>query len=371
MSVVSHVVDVLASVARRPRPLRRVRGGELVEVEAEVKPLDENPFKSPGRAEWLEYVAVDGSSRTLPFTSLVLFIASVGVYDVRRRERVYPTLYGQLRRPFLALKAPKEVLEEVEEKLKGVVIVKSPAGDYYDEDYDEEHAASELRAGLETWALEELAEGQAVVVDGPVYFAYPGVYRGDDPRVRAQRALLQERIEALKRRELVVGVVKRVENAHLLSAWAGLEGHNDAAVVEHLAHSRGVDRLLLGPFLASYKTGRRGSTQSPAAHPHSGGLELPDKVFWYVYIKTPIFSKVFRIEVLKEHYDKGSLAEELAGYLASKLSERGLPLGVDVADRLAKLASAAIFKGVFEAGLFKGLSPAHDAYEHYAALQTP
>lgn len=336
-----------------------------------VKAVDGKLVKQPVASWSGGYTIIDGSSRRIRYATSTLFIGAVATYSTMTGELWGYPIPAEFkpRTKFLALRSYSEVLKEVEKD--GVeVYVKSPAGDYYNEEYPEEDVASELRTALETWALENIQDS-VVVVDGPVYFAYPGLFTGSTPQIKAQRELLKRRIEALEQHELVLGIVKRIEHANLLTRcnefleqaekWGvRAEGLPDVHIVESVARTLKMRTIVLGPFKAAYKSSRL------EAH-----IYAPDKVFWYVYVEEPyLYRRVFRIEVLDNQYKQYSeTAESLALHLASRLSTRGLPLYLEVVDKYAKKLSAATFLTIFNASIYKGITPTHDSYEEMRAVQ--
>ena len=119
-------------------------------------------------------VAVDGSTRKLAGPHFSAYVVGVAVYGLGGKTIDF--IPGGLGRRFLALRAPREVLTQVErDERLDFLVVKRSDGAYLDEDCDctEEDIFDEVRVSAESEALIRVAErggGGLAVVDGPIYF---------------------------------------------------------------------------------------------------------------------------------------------------------------------------------------------------------
>ena len=331
------LADYLASAKRALKPLR-VREAEDSQPYA-VKPLEGAPVRRVEGGAWrFAPVAVDGSTRKLAGPHFSAYVVGVAVYGLG--EKAVDFIPGGLGRRFLALRAPREVLTQVERDGRlDFLIVKRSDGAYLDESCDctDEDVFDEVRVSMESEALLRVAErggGGLAVVDGPIYFDHWAKTRLLNIRMAA--------VEGLRRAGFAaVGVVKRVDKSQKLCAQEALDAlsvevdHrycNDAYVASNAAPKSGI--YLMGPFHLSY----------------AGGdlryYAFPDKVFWYA----SVHGSVFRVEMLHDDFRRlGGEAEEVAAWLAWTATSRWIPYVIDVVDAHAKRLTANLLIALREA----------------------
>ncbi len=302
------------------------------------------------------FACLDSSSRSIGFHGFRVFFAGLALL----------TPGGVWVRPgnvvdveFMALKSFESILAEVE-KLGLNVKVRSPVGEYYGEEYKDDNIGDELRLQIENIGLEDIvgsslsANIDFILVDGPVYPTPPIMFLKSfqgSKYVRAFEKLIKDRLNVLSRREcLAIGFVKRcgfsrklykdpVVKEFFVKYYGGPPSEVwDPIIVECIVEKYFAERgflcpmLLLGPFKISY-----------------GLSYMPDKVFWYAYVRMPKGDYVYRFEVLKEDADKFGLdvIEEIISKLLRTSSVNGVPLGVEVVDRLGKRLTAAIYREMY------------------------
>jgi hypothetical protein len=304
-----------------------------------VEPLDDQLVKAVASGRTLpRFVSIDGSSRSLFTPTFSIHIASVAVYGASPgAPSTCPGDLG-LAAPYLAVRAPRGVLKEVEARFPFVKV--SHNNRYFDEGYrDEDDIAELLRTSLENEAL-GLALGQGgesvVVVDGPLYLSHMAI-----------ADVAAKRLEILGKGARAVGVVKRVENSAKLCRGEVLEALglavdrgrcNDAYVAQRLG--RGLGFTLIGPFKLRWE--------------HKGLMQymFRDVVFWYVNA----MGFVYRVEALAESADEG-----IVEALAKSTTERGVPYPIDVVDRYAKRVTASLLVFLGERARARGVSPTYDS----------
>jgi hypothetical protein len=331
------LADYLASAKRalKPLPLREAEDSRPYAV----KPLEGAPVRRVEGGAWrFAPVAVDGSTRKLAGPHFSAYVVGVAVYGLG--EKAVDFIPGGLGRRFLALRAPREVLTQVERDGRlDFLIVKRSDGAYLDESCDctDEDIFDEVRVSMESEALLRVAErggGGLAVVDGPIYFDHWAKTRLLNVRMAA--------VEGLRRAGFAaVGVVKRVDKSQKLCAQEVLDALsvevdrrycNDAYVASNAAPKSGI--YLMGPFHLSY----------------AGGdlryYAFPDKVFWYA----SVHGSVFRVEMLHDDFRRlGGEAEEVAAWLAWTATSRWIPYVIDVVDAHAKRLTANLLIALREA----------------------
>jgi len=331
------LADYLASAKRalKPLPLREAEDSRPYAV----KPLEGAPMRRVEGGAWrFAPVAVDGSTRKLAGPHFSAYVVGVAVYGLG--EKAVDFIPGGLGRRFLALRAPREVLTQVERDGRlDFLIVKRSDGAYLDESCDctDEDIFDEVRVSMESEALLRVAErggGGLAVVDGPIYFDHWAKTRLLNVRMAA--------VEGLRRAGFAaVGVVKRVDKSQKLCAQEALDALsvevdrrycNDAYVASNAAPKSGI--YLMGPFRLSY----------------AGGdlryYAFPDKVFWYA----SVHGSVFRVEMLHDDFRRlGGEAEEVAAWLAWTATSRWIPYVIDVVDAHAKRLTANLLIALREA----------------------
>ena len=302
------------------------------------------------------FACLDSSSRSIGFHGFRVFFAGLALLTPRGVS-IRPSNVVDVE--FMALKSFENILVEIEKS--GLdVRVRSPIGEYYVEDYKDDNIGDELRLQIENIGLESIvgsglsANIDFILVDGPVYPTPPIMFLKSfqgSKYVRAFEKLIRERLNILARREcLAVGFVKRcgfsrklyrdpVVREFFTEKFGSPPGEIwDPVIVECIVekyfaeYSSSYPILLLGPFKISY------------------GLDyMPDKVFWYVYVRMPRGNYVYRFEVLKEDADKYGLdvVEETISKLLRSSSVNGVPLGIEIVDRLSKRLTAAIYKEMY------------------------
>ena len=322
------LAEYLASAKRALKPLR-VREAEDSRPYA-VRPLEGASVKKVEGGAWrFAPVAVDGSTRKLAGPHFSAYVVGVAVYGLG--EKAVDFIPGGLGRRFLALRAPREVLMQVERDGRlDFLVVKRSDGAYLDEDCDctEEDIFDEVRVSAESEALIRVAErggGGLAVVDGPIYFDH-----------WAKTRLLKIRMTAVERLRgagfAAVGVVKRVDKSQKLCTREVLDAFsvevdsrycNDAYVASNAAPKSGI--YLMGPFRLTY-VGR-----------DIRYYAFPDKVFWYA----SVYGSVFRVEMLHDDFKRlGGEAEEVAAWLAWTATSRWIPYVIDVVDAHARRLTA-------------------------------
>ncbi len=323
---------------------------------------------------------IDGSTRRIRYNIATIYLAGVAIYD--KIIKIYPSLQdiynlSKILTPFIAIKAPRYILYQIENTINtDLVYTRSPIGREYDEEYDEDSISDELRTRIETKTLEELIRenyNDVIIIDGPIYFAYPALVR-DDHYARAQRKLIKERTQILNNSKIpVIGIAKRIEKSRKICKCRefidlicrefklrGIENLEDVIIVECIANRLKLRKFIVGPFKSMYVSNKI-----------DGYVIYPDRVFWYVYVEQPhVFKRIFRIEVLYEHYRKYyDIIEDTIHVLLNNLSMSGLPLPLDIVDRFAKKSTAILYRQAVVYSLVRGISITHDTYEEYVSIR--
>lgn len=62
----------------------------------------------------------------------------------------------------------------------------------------------------------KIGNSDFIILDGPIYFAYPGLFRQED-YAKVQRKLAEKRVNVLNKSKIpVVGIAKRIEKSKKL-----------------------------------------------------------------------------------------------------------------------------------------------------------
>ncbi len=316
-----------------------------------VRPIGEGLIRRVEGGAWrFAPVAVDGSTRKLSGPHFSAYVVGVAVYGAG--ERAVSFIPGDLGRRFLALRAPRDVLEAVErDERLDFLIVRRSDGTYLDErcGCTDEDIFDEIRISAESAALLHVAQrdaGDLAVLDGPIYLDH-----------WAKTRLLAIRLDAVEKLRkagiAAVGVVKRVAKSRKLCTEEALEAlslsvdthHcNDAYVASLAAPQRGI--YLIGPFHLGY------------AGKDLRGYSFPDKVFWYA----SIYGSAFRVEMLADDFKRlGGDAEEVAAWLAWTATNRGAPYVIDVADVFARRLTAGLLIALRTAVKSRNISLTYDS----------
>ena len=320
------------------------------------------------------FCSIDSSSRSIGFIGFRLFVCGLSVFGPMGVV-VVPGV-GNVGACFLALKSFRDFLVSVEEANVGVR-VKSVVGEYYVEDYKDDNICDELRLELENYGLTNIVSRYVdlidfVLVDGPVYPTPPVMFlKGSDSRyVGAFRELIRRRVEIIKKLgRPVIGVVKRCEYSRKLCRVDRVVDYfrkvysrdvgcsvEDPVIVELIARKTMGEEyysgIVLGPFTVSYDLDY-----------------MPPKVFWYICLNTPRGYSIFRVEVLKRHYERfgEDYIESLVMWVSSNISFRGIPVGIEIPDRYSRRLTAALYKEIVNRS-YGLLNLTYDESNKYASV---
>lgn len=121
---------------------------------------------------------------------------------------------------------------------------------------------------------------------------------------------------------------------HKRTLWETAGEYSDPLIVETICriivkNTSRVQPILLGPFKISYDVDF-----------------MPSKIYWYTWIPTIRGSMIYRIETLEGQVEKyglefyeGRIIPCLVGYS----STRGIPVPIEIVDRLARRITASIY----------------------------
>jgi hypothetical protein len=284
-------------------------------LEYVIEDIDGPPYKG----------FLDSSSRSIAYPGIRIFIGACYAKDLDRHVLV-PT---GLRTPYLAIQMGRKAIESLRVLLEGVAYFESPSGSLYDEGYKSDNIHDELRLRLENAVL-NIMRSDKILIDGPIYpvqVAFSKIF-GEEYR-EAFEKLYREREPHILR---LIGVVKRLDQTFKLlripeirEEFTRITGRDirapDSVVVSRLAGDKRIH--VMGIFRESFQ-----------------GLEA--RYMIYVYVRTPAGPRVFRLETLNR--------EELlraAGYIVRNLSTSGLPVDIEIADRISKRLSASIYLALY------------------------
>jgi len=268
---------------------------------------------------------LDSSSRSIAYPGIRIFIGACYAKDLDRHIMTPPGL-GVL---YLAVQMGRKAIESHRDLLKEIAYVESPSDSPYDERYKSDNIHDELRLRLENAVLNTMRSGK-ILIDGPIYpvqVAFSKIF-GWEYR-EAFEKLYREREPHILR---LIGIVKRLDQTFKLlripeirEEFARVAGRNirapDPIVISRLAGDKRIH--VMGIIRESFQ-----------------GLEA--RYMIYVYVRTPAGPRVFRIESLNR--------EELlkaTAYILRSLSISGLPVDIEVADRISKKLSASLYLALY------------------------
>ena len=342
-----------------------------------------------------QVLSIDGSSRLVRTESCNITVASVALYSGRYGLIAdYPCYFSSLsyervmelfRESFISLQPRVRLREyelasletELRREAGHLVRVKSPAGAWYDCDYNMWQVADEARLMLETRALEIALEhinsfaiygsGTLVVLDGPLY-PTPRIfyYRGDvrEDYLNSYGVLIERRVRLLRladeRGINVLGVVKRLADSHklyrcdemiaLISRLRGqrvrLEKAPDEEVVAEAVrllrqrgYARFADVIAIGPFRLSL-------TESDKLRKFVHA-EIPDKYAIYLWMPvSPYWGEegfVLRIEATPGTWSRMGM-DSILYLLAYGINRvKGVPRLIEAPDEVSRRVARVYF----------------------------
>ncbi len=318
-------------------------------------------------------ISLDSSSRSISYYGFKIYITGLAVYTP---NGIFyePSLDSSI--GFISIKSNIDFLKEVESK--GLNIrVKSIAGEYYDESYSDGDIADEARIEIENLGLTKYPSKfnnlGYIMIDGPVYPVPPILYSSESYEgryIEAFKRLIIERVRILEDIDIpVIGIVKRCEQSRKLyranivrGLYKALYGSDpkdidDLLLMEYITNRYRLsmnDFLILGPLRIRY-------SQS----------YMPAKIFWYISIKVGRGLKIYRVEVLEEHYNRYPNILDIV--LNDMLSfdnisaVTGIPIQIELADRYSKRLTAALYKIFFERSQYI-LPVSYDEYMNYRKI---
>jgi hypothetical protein len=297
-----------------------------------VKPEDMVFYPSPKRAD---FVAVDGSSKSLVSAGGIISVASVAVTGKTEPIKgVYPKLTGvkglNLSAPFVALAPSTKSKSEILAASLESVMLRSITGVPFDATFGVSRVETELRANLETEALSAV-DGRPLL-DGPLLPSFSSL--PNDVR----RELSRRRYSKLPKD--AVGVVKRIDRSKLLVESLrpysrevrekfDLESTaflSDEALVSFLVKKVAVPPykpIAVGPIIY----------EPHGYRVHSYYLALP----LHPYVRK--FS-IIRVETLSA---RSSVLDEVASL---PLSSQGVPYPISYADKVAREVRGGLVKAL-------------------------
>jgi len=280
---------------------------------------------------------VDSSSRSISYPGVRVFIGSCYARDGARHILI-PQGPGP---PFLAIQAGRRAIEELRRRVAGLAYVESPSGEPYDEGYKADNIHDELRLRLENAVLGSMASPR-ILIDGPIYPVQLAMARAfGEEYYRAFERLYRERLPHIGR---LIGVVKRLDQTYKLIRVG--------EVYEAYTRSGGKGVKAPDPVVMSRIAGGRRIYILGILREEFAGLG--QRYMVYTYVRTPSGPRVFRLEALEK-----DIVIRAAGYCIKNLSISGLPIDIEVADRISKKLSASIYVALYTMGSPK-LGLTHD-----------
>mgnify|MGYP001772593999 CR=1 FL=1 len=265
-----------------------------------TKAIESNDNCSP----FTSFSYLDSSSRTLNVRGANIHIASLYA-NVNGNHEMIPATVIQ---PFIGVKASKEVLVTLESSLP-FVRVKNPNGYYYTEEYKDDNILDELRISLENYVINKSG---ITIVDGPVY---PGPYLPSvgEPYRSAYVTLISDR-----KVDNLIGIVKR------LSMTRKLIRAKDPSIPKINATD---DIIML------YWGMGKEVFISPVLREQFFLDEEKTLTRYMVYVK--VRDSVFRVESANLNLLCRGVTTAL-----KDVSVRGIPIFIEVADKMARKLSA-------------------------------
>ncbi|BBG25795.1 DNA double-strand break repair nuclease NurA [Sulfuracidifex tepidarius] len=260
-----------------------------------------------------EFAYLDTSSRVIQVKGANIYMASLYGND----NGIHVMVPSDSLVPFIAVKGSKKALEKVKAALGDLLVTENVNGVEYDLEYKDDNILDELRISLENHFIE--TSKNVVVVDGPVV---PGPYL--EMVGEPYRSAFEE-LASRRRREKLVGVVKRLSFTRKLSReekvgskFPRLLGSTDDVIVHEMSKSVKSDVF----FTPVYK--------------EELNLKGGKVTRYMVYVK--VRDSVFRVESTdRELLCRGVFTS------ARNASIRGIPTFIEVADKMSKRLSASTF----------------------------
>lgn len=280
-----------------------------------VEDVDEPPYKG----------FLDSSSRSIAYPGIRIFIGACYAKDLDRHIMIPPGLGV----PYLAVQMGRRALETLRDLLEWIAYVESPSGSPYDEGYKFDNIHDELRLRLENIALNTMRSNK-ILIDGPIYpaqVAFPKMLGKE--YWEAYEKLYMEREPHISR---LIGVVKRLDQTFKLLRIPEIR--------EEFARLAGRDIRAPDPIVVSRLAGDKRIHVVGIIRESLQGLEA--RYMIYVYVRTPAGPRVFRLESINR--------EDLlktTGYILRNLSTSGLPVDIEIADKISKKLSASIYLALY------------------------
>ena len=298
--------------------------------------------------------SIDSSSRSLSFRGVRLFVSGavistpLGLFTIPK---------SMTKVPFVAIKSYSSVLAEIESLAKSIgvpLLVRSPAGYLYSEDegYKDDNINDELRLIIENYALTE-ARGEDVdyiLLDGPVVPTPPLLLSpsGESKYKEAFEKILfgrGGRVSISRNSNIpIIGVVKRCNESRKL-----IRCEKICEILARMGYktSRAPDTVIVDLIASKYhKEKLAPSRKSVVIGPLKAEYRniLPTKVFWYVWTPHHSGPTIYRLEVLKEHFEKFSYVGEIITNIIHEACYDGLPVRIRLVDHFAKRLTTAIYR---------------------------
>ncbi|MEM0472868.1 MAG: DNA double-strand break repair nuclease NurA [Sulfolobales archaeon] len=282
---------------------------------------------------------LDSSSRSISFLGARVFVGSGYAFD-SGRHLLIPQGLGF---PFIAVKAGGRAIEALRKIIGGIAFLESPSGEIYGSDYKDDNILDELRLRIENRLL-SLMTRKLILIDGPIFPVPLAYIETFGERYRAAFEKLYEERSSLIGR--LVGIVKRLEQTYKLYRVEEVR-----RFFENTVGGKNIGRIP-DPVILSRLAGNKKI--------YSMGVfkeeftDLGNRYMIYVYVRSPSGARVFRVESM----DRVALME-VAGYLLKSLSHTGLPIDIEVADRISRRLSASAYMALYALGS-RSLGVSHD-----------
>jgi|GEM_PF-492412 len=284
-------------------------------LEYVVDDIDEPPYQG----------FLDSSSRSISYPGVRIFIGACYAKDLDRHVLTPPGL----RINYLAVQMGRRAIESLRGLLEGIAYIESPSGSPYDEGYKSDNIHDELRLRLENSILNTMRSDK-ILIDGPIYpvqVSYSKIF-GREYR-DAFESLYREREPHILR---LIGVVKRLDQTFKLIRIPEIR--------EEFVRIAGRDIRVPDPIVVSRLAGDKRIHVMGIFREIFQGLEARYMV--YVYVRTPAGPRVFRLESLNRE-----ALLKTTGYILRNLSTSGLPVDIEIADRISKKLSASIYFALY------------------------
>ncbi|MEM1599443.1 MAG: DNA double-strand break repair nuclease NurA [Sulfolobaceae archaeon] len=268
-------------------------GGSVTIEEEKVDKCDPLPLFS----------YLDSSSRLIEVRGANIYIASL----YGNLEGKHVTIPAQVEFPFIAIKASKDVVNEIKNSsLSNLVRTENVNGVPYDASYKDDNILDELRISLENYFINKAG---ITIVDGPIY---PGPYL---PIVGEPYSSAFERLIKERKRDNLIGIVKRLNFSRKISRVLNIDATDDVVIMEL---GKG-NQIYISPIFRE-------------------DYPLSDTKLerFMVYVK--VRDSVFRVESA----NKDLLCSGVWTALRD-VSARGIPTFIETADKMARKLSAAAY----------------------------